>query len=397
MSTSSPPQMQAPVPARELGIDVLRGLAVLLVVLHHIHIRFRIQGYDVATLLPRRVGSVLFWSGHYSVIVFFVISGFLITSLSLRRWGTLGQVPIGAFYHLRAARILPCLLLLLCVLSVLHLAQVQGFTIPPERASLGRALVAALGFHMNWLEGHHGYLPANWDVLWSLSVEETFYLLFPLMCLLLRREKWMLWPLLALIVAGPFNRVSLEGQAPWEDYHWLSGMDGIAFGCIAAWVSRRRPLSPFVLRVLAVCGLGLVLLIEVCRPWATALGLTTTGLNVTALELGTALLLIAIAGGVGRTVLASRTGWLRLAGRCSYEIYLTHMFVVLGLMPVFRALFPVQPTQRWPFAATYGAMLVLSVLLGWLLARYFSEPMNRMLRRNSNARPGLESSPNAVR
>jgi len=223
--------------------------------------------------------------------MFFVVSGFLITSLSLRRWGSLDRVPIAPFYRLRAARILPCLLLLLAVLSVLHLAEVPGFTIPPERASLGRALLAGIGFHVNWLEGHRGYLPANWDVLWSLSIEETFYVLFPLVCLALRRERSMLWPLLALIVIGPFNRVALAGQQPWDDYHWLSGMDGIAFGCLAAWVCVRRPPGLTALRAVALLGeLALAMQVhptgrlvqeyEWYRSWATCLAVAPDGLTV---------------------------------------------------------------------------------------------------------------------
>lgn len=362
------------------GIDVLRGLAVLFVVLHHIHLRFLIQRYDVARLLPRPVSDVLFWSGYYAVVAFFVISGFLITSLSLRRWGELGSVPIGRFYQLRAARVLPCLLLLLAVLSALHLAHLGGFTIPPERASLGRALVAGLGFHVNWLEGHRGYLPANWDVLWSLSIEETFYILFPLLCVALRRERWMFWPLFALIVIGPFNRVRLTGQEPWNEYHWLSGMDGIAFGCLAAWLSVRRPPSRVMLRLMAALGAALVMLVIVFRSLASGLGLGSAGLNVTVLEMGIALVLVAMAGGIGQRLLAIGTGTLQLAGRCSYEIYLTHMFVVLGLMPVFRSIFSAAPEGHWPFAAAYAVMLVLSVLLGWLVAKTFSEPLNGILR-----------------
>ena len=107
----------------------------------------------------------MFWSGYYSVMTFFVISGFLITTLSMRRWTFLEQIAPSRFYQLRGARILPCLLILLAVLSVLHWVGASDFTIRPQLASLPRALVAALTFHVNWLEGHRGYLPANWDVL----------------------------------------------------------------------------------------------------------------------------------------------------------------------------------------------------------------------------------------
>jgi peptidoglycan/LPS O-acetylase OafA/YrhL len=113
---------------------------------------------------------------------------------------------------------------------------------------------------------------------------------------------------------------------------------------------------------------------------STGLGLPRTGLNVTALELGTALLLIGLAGGAAQRIATWRTGLLRLAGRCSYEIYLTHMFVVIPLVPLFRRVFPDGPPGRWLYPLAYALMLALAVLLGWLVARFFSEPANRWLR-----------------
>jgi len=113
------------------GVDLLRGLSVLLVVMHHINLRFVLNRYDVQNFLPRPVELVVFWTGYYAVIVFFVISGFLITSLSLKRWGPLGQIHIREFYVMRAARILPCLLLLVAVLSALHLAGFTDYIVNP--------------------------------------------------------------------------------------------------------------------------------------------------------------------------------------------------------------------------------------------------------------------------
>ena len=365
---------------RVRGIDALRGVAVVLVVLHHINLRFWIDDYDVAGLLPDSLDKALFWSGYYSVMTFFVISGFLITTLSIRRWAFLGRIPLSRFYRLRGARILPCLLMLLVVLSVLHRDGASDFVIHPEIASLGRALVAALTFHVNWLEGHRGYLPANWDVLWSLSVEETFYLLFPLMCLMLRNERWIMICMVALIVVGPFNRVALEGRDPWGDYAYFSCMDGIAFGCLAAWITARVQLGRPVLRVAMALGVVIAVAIAVFRKQISDLGLTKAGLDVTALEFGVALVLIGLARGVVNATLPRGTAWLRLVGRCSYEIYLTHMFVVLGLMHLFRDLFGPGPADAAAYLTTYAIMLMLSVLFGYVVERWFSDPLNRVLR-----------------
>lgn len=361
---------------RSAGIDVLRGICVILVVLHHIHINFKMKKFDVVGLLPEPVGQVVFWSGYFAVIAFFVISGFLITSLSLRRWGSLPGIDAGGFYWMRIARIVPCLLLLVAVLSILHLLQAQGFVIPPNRATLGRSVLAAFTFHINWLEGHHGYLPGSWDILWSLSVEEVFYLLFPVLCLVFRRGPWLLVPLIALIVIAPFNRVALAGQDPWQEYAYLSCVDGIAFGCLAALLAARVRPTAAALRSLMVLGTFAVLFIVVCRQLVVAAGLERTGLGISVLEFGVALMLIAISKGVGNRFFESWMGWIRLVGRSSYEIYLGHMLVILGLMPFIISLNP----QGSGIPGWYGLLLLLSVGLGWTVSTYYSEPLNRALR-----------------
>jgi peptidoglycan/LPS O-acetylase OafA/YrhL len=361
---------------RSAGIDVLRGICVLLVTLHHIHLRFRRNPFDVGRLLPESIVRVAFWSGYFAVITFFTISGFLITTLSLRRWTSLDQISWRQFYWLRFARIVPCLLALVALLAVLHLAQVKEFVIPVERSSLGRAVLAALTFHVNWLEGHHGYLPGSWDVLWSLSVEELFYLLFPVLCLSLRSVGWLSVPLLALIVIAPFNRVALADREPWNDYAYLSCMDGIAFGCLAALLAARLRLGRGALRSMMALGIALASLIVAFRGLASSLGLHQVGLGVSILELGVAMMLIAMSQGIGHEVLARGTGWLRSVGRSSYEIYLTHMLVILGLMPRIVAAKPETPA----IIAWYVVLLIASVALGYLVQRVYSEPLNRALR-----------------
>lgn len=373
---------------RLAGVDVLRGVCVVLVVLHHIHLRFVLNHYRVNSVLPETLNQVLFWSGYYAVITFFVISGFLITGLSIRRWEALGNVHVGRFYGMRMARILPCLLLLLLVLGFLHVLEVQGFVIKPERASLGRALFAALAFHMNWLEGHHGYMPGGWDVLWSLSVEEMFYILFPLVCLVLRSQKRLLWALFGLIIVGPINRTIYAGQDPWGSYAYLSCVDGIAFGCLAALVSSRARLSERLLRGSLIAGAVVaVLVIVLCNEDEHQIGLARYGLNVTVLEVAVALMLVPLGRGGGNRALAFGTTWLRGIGRWSYEIYLFHMLVILGLMAWFKQ------SERSGIAivATYIAMLVLSILLGQLISRLFSEPLNRRLRAGEIRQPSRKA------
>jgi peptidoglycan/LPS O-acetylase OafA/YrhL len=105
-------------------------------------------------------------------------------------------------------------------------------------------------------------------------------------------------------------------------------------------------------------------------------GLSRFGLNVTVLEAGIAMMLLAFGSGVGNGALSRGTHWLRVIGRSSYEIYLFHMLVVLGLMGLFKRLQP--PTTT--IATWYVAMLLLSVLLGCIVSGFYSEPLNRRLR-----------------
>jgi hypothetical protein len=78
-----------------------------------------------------------------------------------RHEGSPARVNLREFYQLRFARIAPLLLILLAILSGLHLAQVKGFVVSPKAGGLGRALLAALTFHINLLEARRGYLPAS--------------------------------------------------------------------------------------------------------------------------------------------------------------------------------------------------------------------------------------------
>ena len=362
---------------RLAGVDVLRGLCILSVVLHHIHLRFKGSKYPVDDVLPHTLNQVLFWSGLYAVIAFFVISGFLITGLSIRRWGELGSVHAGSFYRMRAARILPCLVLVLTVLTVLHFLEVPGATMYSERASLGQSLFAALTFHMNWLEGKFSWSAPAWGILWSLSVEEVFYLAFPLICLFIRSERILPWALLILLVAGPINRVVYADDQPWGAYAYLSCMDGMAFGCLAALVAARVSLSERILRVGLVTGALIASLVVLfCNEDDYHSGIARFGLNFTLLELGVALMLVSLGKGVGNRTMALGTGWLQALGRWSYEIYLFHMLPLIALILWFKQ----SGRSGVAIIAMYVLMLAASIALGFLISRYFSEPLNRRLR-----------------
>ena len=170
------------------GVDALRALAVFFVLMNHVNIRLLSAKVPYLARLPEWLGDALVWNAQNGVQIFFAVSGFLITSTALRRWGSISRVNVGDFYKLRFARIAPLILLILALLSLLHLSHVNHYVVQQKTGGLRAALFAALTFHINLLEARRGYLPGNWDILWSLSVEETFYLFFPLVCWLVRRN-----------------------------------------------------------------------------------------------------------------------------------------------------------------------------------------------------------------
>lgn len=355
---------------------MLRGLAIFFVMMNHIN--NRLLGADVpyTNYLPAQLTHVLVWNAQLGVQMFFVVSGFLITSITLRRWGSLVQVSLRGFYRLRAARIAPLLLLLLAVLSGLHFAHVHRFVVTAKTGGLFRALLAALTFHVNVLEARHGYLPGNWDILWSLSVEEMFYLFFPIVCRVFGRGKLFIGILLGFAALGPFGRtIFAHGNQIWEDYSYLGGMEGIALGCLTALLLSETCFSSRVLWFVgsigtAIVGASLIFSWQAYRGW-----LGRTGLNMTLLGLGTCMF---IAATTQMQWKAPRllTPLLRL-GQYSYEVYLTHMFVVFTFFGLF--LYVDKPMRLVP--VLFLVTTFVAAGLGALVASFYSDPINRFLRR----------------
>jgi peptidoglycan/LPS O-acetylase OafA/YrhL len=357
------------------GIDLLRGLAIFFVLMNHVNMQLLFAHVPYTRGLPKQMVSTFVWNGQQGVQIFFAVSGFLITTTSLRRWKSLAQVSVADFYRLRFARIVPLLIGLLAILSVLHLAHVQHFVVKPETGGLGRALVAALTFHVNLLEARRGYLPGSWDILWSLSVEEAFYFAFPWVCRWLGRGRLMIALLLAFVVLGPFGRSALtHGNPVWREYSYLGGMDAIAMGCLTAMALNGRKLSRAWLWWLGGAGGVLLLFCLLLSRTAEAWLPERTGLYMSAIGVGASMLI----------AVAAQTGWrsprvltpLLLAGQRSYEIYLTHMFVVVALAAAFAA----TGHAMWAVPVFFIAVIVISGVLGELLGRFYSEPTNRRLR-----------------
>jgi peptidoglycan/LPS O-acetylase OafA/YrhL len=358
------------------GIDLLRGLAIFFVLMNHVNMMLLGAKVPYSKGWPPQLTYSLFWNGQFAVQMFFAISGYLITSTALRRWKALSYLDIKDFYLLRFARIFPLLALLLLVLSILHLAHVNHFVISPKTGGLLRALFAALTFHINLLEARTTYLPGSWDILWSLSVEEAFYLFFPIACRLLPRLRFLAIPLCLFVILGPLARIKAFNPNPvWREYSYLGGMDAIALGCLTAIVLHLKVLSKRAVWLFGGFGTALLVFSLGFSLRAYMWGLGRTGLNMTLMAVGTCLLIAAF----------TTTQWhapsllapLARTGRLSYEIYLTHEFIIVSLFTAFVAL----GKPRAGVAPLFVLSIFLSILLGLSMEKFFSSPMNRWIRR----------------
>src|ERR1700712_725386 len=149
------------------GLDGIRALAVIGVILYH-------------------AGVPTFRGGFVGVDLFFVLSGYLVTGLLQREYDRTGRIRFSSFIARRGRRLVPALLLMLTVVSAATLALGRDLGV-----GLRSQLLGAFTFSSNWMQIAKGtsYVsdtePAILTHLWSLAVEEQFYLLWPAVCLLL--------------------------------------------------------------------------------------------------------------------------------------------------------------------------------------------------------------------
>jgi peptidoglycan/LPS O-acetylase OafA/YrhL len=215
-----------------------------------------------------------------------------------------------------------------------------------------------------------------------------FYLFFPLACVvLLRRGRWGKWAwiglCLALVTMGPFARTVWSKTDLWQENSYLAGMASIALGCLTALAvdsTSAREWSRRTLLTIGTAGWATILLVAIwpTRPhWHPLWLLGKSGTDDTLLALGACLIMFAVA-------LRSRRGstWstpVRWFGRHSYEVYLSHEFLVIAGVSLFARWYP-HGASRVIVAMFVLGMLLLTAPLGWALAKWFAEPMNRKLR-----------------
>jgi peptidoglycan/LPS O-acetylase OafA/YrhL len=295
---------------RLIALDVLRAVAVIMVVLFHVATRS-----EIATLDP-----VAFWFlryGFLGVDIFFPLSGFLITSFLLDRQG---PAAVGEFFVRRLFRIVPLYFAAVTLFAVAALATgVQTELLP--------RLWVTYSFLTAWFAFAGGPDSVPFTITWSVSVEEFAYIVFGLAALVMRRH--FSWLLVALAILPFLLRVWLYARGAADIYYFpLARLDSIAIGGLVALAARHGRLhwGPFAAAAAFFVALRYVDLGPVSQA---ALFSAVTCLTCTVVALCL-------------RYLADLRGWLWEAlariGLYSYFVYLMHFFAIYALFVVFGRL-----------------------------------------------------------
>ncbi|MFJ2618382.1 acyltransferase family protein [Glutamicibacter sp. NPDC087344] len=334
------------VPPRNLALDGLRGIAVLAVLAYH--------------FWPQALPG-----GFLGVDLFFVLSGFLITGGLLRQMQSQRIPPLRTFWVRRARRLLPAMLLVLVCSTALALLAAENLP-----AGLRWQWFGALTYSSNWMQIAHGnsYFasmdPPYFQHLWSLAVEEQFYLVWPLalagLAWVLRTRRNLMWGIVLLAVASAASM--FWGFEPATDPSvlyfgtWTHGF-GLLFGSAGAVAAERmksRARQPG-LRTGKLAGLAQVFLLVIMLAAVGLLPDTSAvayqGGMALFCALGTLLiLLLQVPGGFVDALLSLKL--LRWFGNRSYGLYLWHW----PLLMLAKTVFP-------PQAATAAVLCTVPLVL----------------------------------
>jgi peptidoglycan/LPS O-acetylase OafA/YrhL len=298
-------------------LDSLRGVAILLVLFFH--------GFGFqfgAAKLPRlaHLFVVATMPGWVGVNLFFVLSGFLITGILLDSKHQ--QQYYRRFYTRRALRILPAYYALLLILSVLPSTGLL------EHRKVSWQFIGLSFMYLSNVAGLFG-VPAQYGALWSLAVEEHFYLLWPTVIHSLSRRAISYFAIAIVVVCPILRAIAYKlGLQYGAGYTWLVA-DGLAIGSLLGVLSRSWLVDRSWMKRASICCMAAgVTLIAVGVPFGILLGRTFAGgvFRLTALN-------VFFTGALGSTLVLG-TGnlkWivlrptLQFFGKISYGLYLIHM------------------------------------------------------------------------
>ncbi len=339
-------------------IQGLRAVAVLTVVLWHAN----------PAIVP---------GGFIGVDVFFVISGFLMTGVLLSQIERDGRVDLPAFYARRARRLLPA-----AVVALLGAAAVTVALLPVTRwIDVGKDIAASALYVVNWRMASssvdylaHEGLPSPVQHFWSLSVEEQYYVVWPLLLGVLAvlghrlgggLRRWALAGLTVAMALSLWASVVLTAESPERAYFVTeTRVWELAIGGFVAVGVRRWPRIPRgAALLLGWGGLGVVLVASFVISAETPF----PGWAALAPTLGTAAVLVAgPAAGARGPVLLLQPRPMQFVGDISYSLYLWHWPFVVAVMAM--------TGEGTPSVPLGLAAVAASVVPAWLSYRYVEEP-----------------------
>ena len=353
------------------SLDSLRGAAVLMVVLFHGFGSYRWQhrfGDVWGALAATTVGC-----GRFGVNIFFVLSGFLITGILLSQRES--PTYYTGFYLRRILRILPIYLVVIAVLLGLH--QIDG-----------RFALAAILFLANFSR-LFGAPMTEYGALWSLAVEEHFYLLWPFFVHRFR-ERSLQVTLWALIVGEPLLRLLAALVSPRIDIHYKTPfvLDFLAYGALLSLLVRSRRIhpgnAPRIAKVLVATGAALAAAVIYFGSFHPTPALDALAdLPFTWAACGILLLGLLrdhrVALQTGRT---SPAGLFSFYGYISYGLYLIHVEVyTLAKAFVLRHFPPALLDHLSFFAPAILLCLLIATALAFFSRRYFEGPILQLKNR----------------
>jgi peptidoglycan/LPS O-acetylase OafA/YrhL len=299
------------------GLDGLRALAILTVLVFHV---------------GAFAGEKTLGGGFLGVQVFFVISGFLITALLVEEHERNGTIRLGFFYVRRALRLFPALF------AVVAAAVIYASFAPNDQLhETWREAIAAIFYWDNWFHGLNIGNPTILLHTWSLSIEEQFYVVWPLLLLLVlglagsrwRRELWLL-PL-ALAAAAAIARAGVSLAHPHSFQRLYFGTDtradALLIGCTLA-LAWARGVPRWLERLLVRLALPALAVLAALMWLATVPGRSLYVYGLLACSLASAVLIAnAVTGRPALLVRGLELPALVFVGKISYGLYLWHYLV----------------------------------------------------------------------
>ena len=310
------------------GIDGIRAIAAFLVVFYH-------YGFQ--------------WCpGGLGVLVFFVLSGFLITWLLLKEESRFGKISLKLFYIRRSLRIFPAFYAFWFLWIGTLVLLSKKFNVPQA--------ITSFFYVNNYYQAIYGDPNTGLSHTWSLGIEEQFYLVWPLVFLLLKRDRtriWFLsWAIVAVWLYRGFLVLVLQRHQGYIYEAFETRADHLLIGCLLALVLRREMLGWLWRRVcssalLAWATVGLLVLSTIIANLATWRYRDTIGFAVDPVLVAVLIPQCIAAGGKGFGAIVNWR-WVRYLGTISYSVYL-YQQIVIGIVG--------KLTVPWPWLSLPVAVL----------------------------------------